>query len=321
MLIGSLKQAAKLIKKYDKIVIFHHIRPDGDCLGSQLGLREVLKATFPKKHIFAIGDSKNMYNFLQLKHDKIPSEEFMKEALAIIVDANFKERIEFKELLTLNSFKETLRIDHHPNEDDLDNCFRWVDSSYIAAAEMVAEMCISMKWKMPVPALNALYLGIHTDSGRLQFPATSSKTLRTVAKLMDMGAERNKIVKILSLTSLESIKYNSFLLNKMETKNGVASVIITLEDLAKYNKTTQNGMYANAIGNIEGYPVWVTFLQESENAIRTEFRSNGPVIRDVAVKWGGGGHAHASGTILKSFNDIPKVIDDLIVVVKNFESK
>lgn len=318
MLIGSLKQAAKLIKKYDKIVIFHHIRPDGDCLGSQFGLREVLKATFPKKEILAIGDSKNMFNFLNQKHDEIPSDEFINQALAIIVDANFKERIQFRELLNKNSFKQTLRIDHHPNEDDLDNCIRWIDSSYVAAAQMVAEMCLKMKWKMPISALNALYLGIHTDSGRLQYPATSSKTFRTVAKLMDLGAQRNDIIKHLSLTSLESIKYNSFLLNKMQTKDGVASVIITLEDLEKNNRTPQNGMYANAIGNIEGYPVWVTFLQEDVKTIRVEFRSNGPIIRNVALKWGGGGHTHAAGTILTNFDDIPKVIDDLVTLVKEY---
>ncbi|MFL1059852.1 DHH family phosphoesterase, partial [Mycoplasmopsis synoviae] len=90
-----------------------------------------------------VGDSKNNFNFLdfQMDNEKI-TPEIMKNSLAIIVDANYKERIENRNLLDLNFFKETLRIDNHANEDDLDKCIRWVDSSFVAADEMMAHMAI-----------------------------------------------------------------------------------------------------------------------------------------------------------------------------------
>ncbi|MFL1058758.1 DHH family phosphoesterase, partial [Mycoplasmopsis synoviae] len=86
-------------------------------------------------------DSKNNFSFLdfQMDNEKI-TPEIMKNSLEIIVDANYKERIENRNLLDLNFFKERLRSDHHPNVDNLDKSTRWLDSSYVATNEMIAHM-------------------------------------------------------------------------------------------------------------------------------------------------------------------------------------
>ncbi|MGV2393173.1 UNVERIFIED_CONTAM: hypothetical protein O8I53_09540 [Campylobacter lari] len=104
--------------------MFHHIRPDGDCLGSQFGLRELIRDNYPNKKVYAIGDSNGALNFMTFDFDQIPSDEVLKTSLGVIVDANFKERIQNREILDKNLFPETLRIDHHPNDDDLTNCTR-----------------------------------------------------------------------------------------------------------------------------------------------------------------------------------------------------
>lgn len=79
MQIGNLELVTKELIKYDSIVIFHHIRPDGDCLGSQFGLRELLRTNFPNKKIYVIGDNKNMFSFLDFKMDDIPTDEILKK--------------------------------------------------------------------------------------------------------------------------------------------------------------------------------------------------------------------------------------------------
>ncbi|UUD36868.1 Bifunctional oligoribonuclease and PAP phosphatase nrnA [Mycoplasmopsis californica] len=310
MQVGNYQIALEKIEKYDKIVIFHHQRPDGDCLGSQYGLREAIRINYPNKKVCAVGDDKGLFKFLGGKHDEVPSMEFIKEALAIIVDANYKGWIEFAHLLKPDTFKETLRIDHHPNEDDLDNVTRWVDSSYIAGAEMVAELALRAKWKLTPKALNFIYLGIHTDSGALQFQNTSSRTMRIVAELMDKGCERNMIIKNLMITPKKDLRYNSFLQSSFKTYGKVAYIVITKKDLKKYDMDTLSGMRANIIGNIEGHPIWVTFLEEEKDQIRVEFRSNGPIVRNVAVKWGGGGHEHACGCMIKDFKFVEDIIKD-----------
>ncbi|RIV17014.1 DHH family phosphoesterase [Mycoplasmopsis gallopavonis] len=322
MQIGNLEIITKELLKYDSIVIFHHIRPDGDCLGSQFGLKELLETNFPNKKVYAIGDAKNSFSFLNLKMDNVPSDEVLSNSLAVVVDANFKERIELREVLDQNLFKQVIRIDHHPNEDDLgENCIRWVDSSYAAADEMITELAISNNWTITQRAANLLYLGINTDSGRFLFNNTKARTLRLAANLYDAGMEADFIHTNLAKVNLDDLKYSSWLISTLKTRDGVAYIQNSLEDTNRFNKTPQTSVRVNSIANIDGYPIWVQFTEEEDGRIRTEFRSNGPIVRNVAVKWGGGGHERASGAILNSFADVEAVIDDCILEVQRYQNE
>ncbi|VEU69236.1 Bifunctional oligoribonuclease and PAP phosphatase nrnA (plasmid) [Mycoplasmopsis canis] len=77
-------------------------------------------------------------------------------------------------------------------------------------------------------------------------------------------------------------------------------------------------MRVNIIANIKDHPFWVQFLEEEDGRVRVEFRSNGPIVRNVAIKWGGGGHERASGAIIDSFDLVEKVIDDCALEVKRY---
>ncbi|TDV23069.1 phosphoesterase RecJ-like protein [Mycoplasmopsis mustelae] len=319
MQIGNLEIITEQLKKYDHIVIFHHIRPDGDCLGSQFGLRELLKTNFPNKKVYAVGDAKNTFDFLDFKMDSIPNNEILSKSLAVVVDANFKERIEKRELLDANLFAATIRIDHHPNEDDLgENTVRWVDSSYVAADEMITHLAVANNWKITQNAANYLYLGINTDSGRFQFPNVNSRTLNLAAKLYDAGLQADYIHKNLSKLSLNDLKFNSWLISTLKTRDGVAYIQNDLETTLKFGKTPQSSVRVNSIGNIKGFPIWVQFTEEETGKIRVEFRSNGPIVRNVALKWGGGGHERASGAMLDSFDLVEAVIDDCVKEVAKY---
>lgn len=318
MQIGSLKEVSCLIEKYDSIVIFHHIRPDGDCLGSQFGLKELLNINFPNKKVYAIGDTKGSFKFLNLEHDAMPSPEILSKSLAIIVDANFKDRIECRELLDSEIFPETLRIDHHPNDDDLYNCTRWVDSSYIAADEMVTELAFENNWKVTPKAASYLYLGINTDSGRFLFDKTSARTFRLVAFLYDNGLNADFIHRNLAAVTLEDLKYNAWLMSTLKTRDGVAYIQNDLENTYRFNKTPQSSIRVNSIANIIGYPIWVQFTEEEDKRVRVEFRSNGPIVRNIALKWGGGGHERASGAMISSLDLVEQVIDDCALEVQNY---
>lgn len=319
MKIGNLELVTKELYKYDSIIIFHHIRPDGDCLGSQFALRELLRTNFPDKKVYAIGDAKNSFSFLDFQMDKVPSDEVLKKSLAVIVDANFKERIELREVLDKDIFPQVIRIDHHPNDDDLgQNAIRWVDSSYCAADEMISEIAVVNSWKITPKAANYLYLGINTDSGRFLFNTVSARTLYLASKLYEAGLEADYVHTNLSQSSLDDLKFNSWLLSTLKTRDGVAYIQNSLAETKKHGKTPNSSMRVNAIANIKGYPLWVQFLEEEDGKIRVEFRSNGPIVRNVALKWGGGGHERASGAIIESFDLVEKVIDDCVLEVKNY---
>ncbi|WP_029512796.1 DHH family phosphoesterase [Mycoplasmopsis iners] len=319
MLIGSWQEITEKIKQYDSIVIFHHIRPDGDCLGSQFGLRELLRTNYPSKKIYAVGDNKGTFSsFLEFDFDNLPSNEELKKSLAIIVDANFKERIECRQLLDDELFSETVRIDHHPNEDDLYNCTRWVDSSRIAAAEMIAELAYQNQWVVSEKAATYTFLGIVTDSGRFTYSNTTDRTHELVAFLYKNGLNSEKIFRGLAETSFEDLKLQSILLGNLKTVGKVAYTSIDLETIKSLGKKPTEVVRVNLIGNIKNYPLWVQFIEEEDGRIRTEYRSNGPIVRNVAVKWGGGGHERASGSMLNSFADVDAVIQDCNLEVERY---
>ncbi|WP_027121372.1 DHH family phosphoesterase [Mycoplasma leonicaptivi] len=320
MVIGNLELVTKEIYKHNSIVIFHHIRPDGDCLGSQFGLAELIKTNFPDKKVYTIGDSKGIYNFLDFKMDYIPSDEVLKNSLGVVVDANHKERIENREVLDKNLFKTVIRIDHHPNDDDLgDATIRWVDSSYSAADEMITEIAVINQWKITPKAAQYLYLGINTDSGRFLFNNVKARTLYLASKLYEAGLDADYVHRGLAQTTLEDIKFNSYLMSTLKTRNGVAYIQNDLKTTLSLGQTSQSSVRVNSIGNIKGYPIWVQFTEEENSKIRVEFRSNGPIVRNVALKWGGGGHERASGAIIDSFDLVEKVVDDCAFEVKRWQ--
>ena len=113
--IQIMKQVLDKIKEYQRIIIFRHIRPDGDAVGSTKGLREILRLSFPEKEIYAVGDELPSYLSELGEIDIIP-DDYYKEALVIVVDTNRPEITECPELLKMD--KMTVVFDHHRQSTD-----------------------------------------------------------------------------------------------------------------------------------------------------------------------------------------------------------
>ncbi|QJG67273.1 bifunctional oligoribonuclease/PAP phosphatase NrnA [Mycoplasma phocoenae] len=304
------KQIEQKIIHASNIVIFHHIRPDGDCLGSQFGMKELIKENWPEKNVYTIGDNRGVYSFLDFKFDDLPKQK-LENSLAIIVDANFKERLECREYLDNNYFTEVIRIDHHPNDDDLNASLVWVESESPAAAQQVAEIAYTLGWKVNQMAATYLFLGIYTDSVRLTTNLTNSRTLNLVSQLWDSGAKKEFLFENMSRKSHNDIKVDAFIHSEMKISNSVVSFYFDLESQKKFGIT--DPLKANkpyTLANIDDNKIWVFFTQEKEDQIRCEFRSNGACVRNVALKWNGGGHHRASGAQIKDASLIPLIIQD-----------
>ncbi|MBU4691071.1 bifunctional oligoribonuclease/PAP phosphatase NrnA [Mycoplasma zalophi] len=305
------------IKQFDNIIIFHHIRPDGDCLGSQFGLKHLILENFENKNVYTIGDSKGIYSFLDFDFDKLP-EEKIPNSLAIIVDANFKERLECRKYLDNNYFDEVMRIDHHPNDDDLDASLVYVDPLSPAAAQIITEIAYALNWKVNAKAATYLFLGIYTDSVRLTTNLTNSHSLNLVANLWKDGAQKDLIFENLQKKSLKDIQIEAFIHSNMKINNKVVSFYFDLETQKKFG--ILDPLQANkpyTLANIDDNRIWVFFTQETNDQIRCEFRSNGPKVRNVAIKWGGGGHHRASGAQIYDANLIDEIIKDCEAEILN----
>ena len=303
------KDLLKKIKKYDTIIIHRHNRPDGDALGSQIGLKEILKANFPKKNIYVVGDMNPRISFIG-EMDEI-DDSLYNDALVIICDVAVSYMISDERYKLA---KEIYIVDHHTNKSDVEENNLLIDPTRSACAELLADFAFKMKLKVTKEAATALFTGIVTDSGRFQYSETSSRTLLIAAKLLDLGVNAQTLYDKLYVETLESKKLKATFTNKFEvTKDNVAYMFNTKEDLEKYNLSFNDcsrGMVAVMAG-IEGINIWANFTyDETKDKVIGEFRSRGFSIVDIAKKYGGGGHDQACGATLDSFEVAKQVIED-----------
>ncbi|WP_435128426.1 DHH family phosphoesterase [Mycoplasma sp. 6243] len=321
MKIGNSKVAIDAINKYENIIIFHHIRPDGDCLGSQFGLKELIKTNFPNKKVYTVGDNVGVFDFMNYDFDKIEDIDF-NNSLAIVVDASSGDRIRCAELLYQKLTTARLRIDHHPNEADIDYEYNWIDEHYVAAAEMIAQLAYDAGWKVSKRASEHIYLGINTDSGRFLFPDTSQRTYQLVAFLMQNGFHPQNILRQLSKRSLKDIKIIGKILSEFKQSNRVLYYEIKQDFLNEFEiNSLQAALYVNELANIENNLCWALFIQLEDGRIRGRLRSSGPLVNVVANKYNGGGHDNAAGITLENWNQVNDVLKDLNQSISDWEEK
>lgn len=318
--IGNLKNAIEAIKKYKNIIIFHHTRPDGDCLGCQAGLAELIRVNYPKKKVYTIGNNYNSFDFMNYHYDEISDIDF-EDSLGVICDASSSDRIEHGELFIQNKFTATLRIDHHPNGSDIKYDYLWVDPHYAASAEQIAHIAKEAKWKITPKAAAHIFLGIVTDSGNFTFSDTSARTHKLVAYLYEKGKlNANKIFKELNKRTSNDIKFVGEILSNYKQDGKVLYYIVTKEIMKKHNMDSfKAAIFVNQLGNIDDNSCWALFIELEDGKIRGRLRSNGPLVNEVARKYGGGGHDNAAGITLENKKQIKDVLKDLNKIAKEWK--
>ncbi len=303
------EKALELIRKYDRIIIHRHSNPDGDALGSQVGLYYLIKDNFPEKTVYMVGDNSGRYQFIPgRKMDEIPDEAFI-GALSIILDTSIIELLSD----TRYTLAETsLRIDHHIFVKQFAEV-EIIDTSYESCAGMVTDLAIECKLKVSESAAEALYTGIVTDSGRFRYDSTSSETFRRTSFLLKSGMEISPVYLKLYSSSLESVKLRArFTLKIKLTEHKVAYIYTTrteLEDLGITANDATRG-YVNTMADIKGVKMWVAFA-EMDGQVMCELRSSSYNINPIAVKYGGGGHEKASGATVQSKQIAMKMLNDM----------
>lgn len=301
-----MERIIKEIEKFDTIIIHGHKRPDGDCIGSQIGLREMLKESYPHKHIYAVGPMSDFVSFLG-ELDNIDDDAYS-EALSIVVDCGNTERISDQRY---KLGKKVIKIDHHEPVDNYGD-INYVDSNSPATCTILTEFMSSFGLKINLRGANALYTGMITDTGRFRFDTVTGKTLRLASILLDLGVCVDKIDNLLSVETLNQIKLKGYVLSHFETTaKGFAYIKMTKDIVAQYGVTNEEAAsQVTTIGNIEGYPIYALFM-EYDDEIRIRLRSRGPRIDLLAGKYGGGGHQKAAGGRLNSWDELDLFINDV----------
>lgn len=313
------EQILETIKQYNTIIIHRHVRPDPDAYGSQGGLAELLKASFPEKSIYTVGKEEESLNFLRRLDDI--SDDTYKGALVIVCDTANQERIDDKRYKLGDKL---IKIDHHPNEDPYGDLL-WVDTNASSVSEMIYEFFLFGKDKgltLSDEGARLIYAGIVGDTGRFLFPSTSDKTFAYAGELIHYQFSRTDIYEGMYNLKMNIVKLNGYILQNFSIEaNGVASVKLTKELLAQFQAVPSDAsLLVSTLGNIQGIIAWVFFIQE-EDQIRVRLRSKGPIINGIARKFNGGGHPLAAGSSIYSWSEADLVIKELEEVCGEYARK
>ena len=301
------------IKRYDRIAIFRHIMPDYDALGTQMGLATWIKDNFPNKEVRVLGDNHVTFTpRIFPVMDSLNEEWFKEPYLAIIVDTANKSRIadpRFKKA----KFK--VKIDHHPAVESYGKV-NIVDTTCAAAAELVANMLLSFKGKytLTTEAAHYLYIGIAGDSGRFQYSSTSAHTFAIAEELLTRGINLSRIYQTMYVKKIDDLKVTAHILNNFSvSEHGVAYYVLDKDIQKELNITTERGKEnVNLFSNIDGINVWCSITEDpKDNCWRISIRSKEKAINHIASKWGGGGHAQASGAKFDNLTQLEAFIKDL----------
>lgn len=304
------------IKKYNTIIIHRHVRPDPDAYGSQGGLAEILKCSFPEKNIYTVGQEEPSLNYLR-RLDTI-SDDTYKGALVIICDTANTERICDSRY---RNGEKLVKIDHHPNEDQYGDLI-WVDTAASSTSEMIYDFYLSFKnsgLTMNEEAARLLFAGIVGDTGRFIYPSTTEKTFLYAGELIHYGFSRTKLFNEMYDLDERLVRLNGYVLQNFEIlPHGVAKMVIDHEVLERFAATPADAsLLVSSLGSVAGIKAWVFFIEE-EREIRVRIRSKGPVINGVAKRYSGGGHPLAAGASVYTWEETDRVIADLQEVCAAF---
>ena len=308
------------IKEYDSIMLFRHFRPDGDCKGATMGLRDILRLSFPEKQIYLINDDHSDYLEFMGQEDADVADEIYAKSLGIVLDTATLDRIHNKKFALC---KELVKIDHHIENNPYGD-YSWVEDHRSSACEMVALFYHTFRDQLKIDSQAAthLYTGMVTDSGRFQFSSVSGDTLRLAGMLLDVGINTELMFAHLQLKEFHELKFKAYLYKKMKiTPNGVASIYIDRATMEKYGLTSEEASAGvSALSDIKGCLCWIAFIDSMEDEkIRVRLRSRFVAINQVAERYRGGGHAQASGATLFDKKEMRQLLKEADKVVKEYK--
>ena len=308
---ADIQAIRELLLTPKKIVIVPHRSPDGDAMGSTLGLYHFLKKLNHEAVVIAPNEFPDFLAWLPAAETVLIYEKDREKTSQIILEADLVFTLDFNALHRTGDMEQVLKkvtapfimIDHHQKPDDY-AAYQFSDTKYGSTCEMLFHFTDLLGYKSVIDKTIAtcIYTGIVTDSGSFRFPSTTSTTHRVVAELIDIGIENGAIHNaVFDNNSYNRLQLLGQALQNMKILYDKKTSYITLSqrelDQNKYVKGDTEGIVNYGL-SIKGIVFTAIFIEHrDENIIKISFRSQGDfdVNNFARTHFNGGGHINAAG--------------------------
>ena len=309
-----------LIQNANSIVIFSHVNPDGDTLGSMIGLSKLIELNFDKTTTnVIIGKTPDTYKFMPAINKCISNSDINKTQkydLAIAVDVAAKDRMTDMQEIYFNA-KTTANIDHHITNNNYGQ-INIVKGDASSGGEVVYEIAKDLNWKFNKEIAELLYIAILTDTGGFRFENTNPKVFNYASELIEMGLNPTQIYR----QCYESKPKAMALLNAYAIQNAIfkendkiAYTIITKNDMKNFNaKSDYTEGISEALRQIDSTEVAILLKELPNQMTKVSMRSKKVDVSKIAENFGGGGHHYAAGCTIQKPPAI--AIEKLLEIVK-----
>jgi phosphoesterase RecJ-like protein len=300
------EQLVEHIKGAGNVVLFTHVHPDGDALGSLLGFAGILESLGKRVFCFIEEPVSHLYDFLPGK-DRLDTSldalwSFVKEAgkdvVAIALDCGDDDRLgRFKDdFLTIEPF---LVVDHHQSHRDFGTT-RWVESSRSSTGEMVYELAVIIGAEIDYNCAFCLYVAICTDTGSFRYECTRSRTMHIAAELLDKGVKPEQVGRYLyDNYSPERLKLMEMVLSTITlSQSGQLAFMHVSRDMLEESGATLQDVegFIDFPRSLQSVKVAVLLKESEANLIGVSLRAKGDCnVAEVAKQFSGGGHRNAAG--------------------------
>ena len=289
----SLRETGQLLEAAQKIVLCTHVSPDGDTLGSSLGLAMSLIKLGKEVIVYCDDLINKSFSFIPgIEMVQRPQQGSKLAAdLLVVIDASSFDRIGI--VGEVVEYKQLLNIDHHISNTRFAD-FLYLDAKAAATGEIMCGLFQEMQWPMNKDIAECFYIAISTDCGSFRYANATPKTMRAGAWLLEQGVQPNEISDKLDMKSRLTVEMLAKLLpsHTFEGDGKIAYLTIT-NDL--YNKDANTDSFVNYPRYIEGVEVAIMFKAVEPQVTRVSMRSSKVDVAQVALSFGGGGHVRAAG--------------------------
>jgi phosphoesterase RecJ-like protein len=330
---SNIASLISLLAQPQKIVITTHHKPDGDAMGSSLGLYNYLIQLGHHARVIAPTDYPDFLSWMPGNSDVIIYTDHTEQAATLIADAEIIFCLDFNALNRINEMGELVRsskafkvmIDHHLEPEDFDD-YRYWNINACATAQLVYDFIVNEldnKNLVNADVATCLYTGIMTDSASFRLPNTTAAVHRTVADLIDAGAVNWRIHELVYNSASENrLRFlGHCLTNCLEIlpEYNTAIIAVNKQDLDKYDVNTGDteGIvnYALSISSIR----LAAFIVERNDKVKLSLRSKGEFpANDICKKYfSGGGHRNAAGG--QSTDSLQEVINQFKLILPEYK--